>query len=307
MKHRIVFMGSPDFALPTLKALHKNFNVVGVVTQPDRPSGRGRNLMPPDVKRLAVALDLPFIQPKILKEEKAFTQLQAWAPDVIVVAAFGQILRENVLNLPTHGCINVHASLLPRWRGAAPVQAAILHDDVTGVTIMKMDKGLDTGPILSQRAIPITENITAGELFDQLAQMGANLLVETLPKVINGEIQPQPQDDEKATYAPRLRKEDGELDFSNPASFLARMVRAYHPWPGAYNFFDDTRLKIYQAHAVESIKADPGDPLVYEEKPAWGTGEGILVLDQVQAAGKSRMSGEDFLRGAKDWLEGDKE
>jgi methionyl-tRNA formyltransferase len=307
MKPRIVFMGSPDFALPTLKALNENFDVVGVVTQPDRPAGRGQNLQPSEVKRMASSLGLQIIQPNSLKEEKVLDQLEEWAPDVIVVAAFGQILRENVLNLPPYGCINVHASLLPRWRGAAPVQAAILHDEVTGVTIMKMDKGLDTGPILSQRAFPITENMTAGELFDQLAQMGADLLVETLPKYINGEIQPEPQEDQKATYAPRLKKEDGALDFSYPASFLARMVRAYHPWPGAYQFVDDTRLKIYQAHAVESMKANPGDRLVYEEKPAWGTTRGILVLDEVQAAGKSRMTGEEFLHGAKDWLEGGKE
>jgi methionyl-tRNA formyltransferase len=307
MKPRIVFMGSPDFALPTLKALNENFDVVGVVTQPDRPSGRGQNLQPPEVKRMAVSLGLPFIQPKSLKEEGAIVQLDDWAPDVIVVAAFGQILRENVLNLPPYGCLNVHASLLPRWRGAAPVQAAVLHDDVTGVTIMKMDKGLDTGPILSQRVIPITEDMTAGELFDQLAQMGANLLIETLPKYINGDIHPEPQEDHIATYAPRLNKEDGELDFSQPAEFLARMVRAYNPWPGAYQFFNDTRLKVYQAHPVEGVKADPGDRLVYNEKPAWGTKKGILILDIVQAAGKSSMSGEDFLRGAKDWLEGETE
>ncbi len=307
MKTRIVFMGSPDFALPTLKALHENFNLLGVVTQPDRPSGRGRSLQPPDVKRLAISLGLPFIQPKSLKEEKAFKQLEEWEPDVIVVAAFGQILRENVLNLPPFGCINVHASLLPRWRGAAPVQAAILHDDITGVTIMKMDKGLDTGPILSRRGIPITNDMTAGKLFDQLAQMGAELLVETLPKYIEGEIQPQLQDDKKATYAPRLKKEDGELDFYQPAEFLARMVRAYNPWPGAYQFYNDIRVKIHLAHAVENIQADPGERLIHKEKPAWGTIKGILVLDQVQAAGKSRMSGEDFLRGAKDWIEGERE
>ena len=298
-------MGSPDFALPALKALHENFNVVGVVTQPDRPAGRGRTLHPPDVKRLAISLDLPFIQPKSLKQEDALNQLTAWAPDVIVVAAFGQILRENVLNLPPFGCINVHASLLPRWRGAAPVQAAVLHDDITGVTIMKMDKGLDTGPILNRRGISITKEMTAGILFDQLAQMGADLLIETLPQFINGDIQPQPQDDREATYAPRLKKEDGELNFHQPAEFLARMVRAYNPWPGTYQFYNDSRLKIHRAYAVEDIEADPGERLIHYEKPAWGTIEGILVLDQVQAAGKSRMSGEDFLRGAKDWLEGE--
>ncbi|MDF1519411.1 MAG: methionyl-tRNA formyltransferase [Brevefilum sp.] len=303
MTLRIVFMGSPDFALPTLKALESHFNVVGVVTQPDRPAGRGRKPQAPDVKKLAITLGLPYIQPATLKDESALQQLSDWAPDVIVVAAFGQILRENVLNLPPFGCVNVHASLLPRWRGAAPMQAALLHDDVTGVTIMKMDKGLDTGPILSQRSIPISDDMTAGKLFDQLAVMGADLLLETLPKYINGEIKPQPQDDEYATYAPRLKKEDGMLDFSQPASFLARMVRAYNPWPGAYQFYNGTRLKVYKAHVVESINAQPGARLIYEEKPAWGTGQGLLILDQVQAAGKSRLSGKVFLRGAKDWIE----
>ena len=302
MPIRIVFMGSPDFALPTLQALHGHFQVVGVVTQPDRPAGRGRKLRPPDVKVLAQALDLPILQPVTLKDPDVLAQIEAWSPDVIVVAAYGQILRENVLHLPTHGCINVHASLLPRWRGAAPVQAAVLHDDVTGVTIMKMDRGLDTGPILSQRNVTITEDMTAGELFDILAQMGADLLVETLPRYISGEIQPQPQDDEQATYAPRLNKEDGELDFNQPAEFLARKVRAYSPWPGTYQFFGGTRIKIYQAHVEKSECAAPGERIVVDDQPAWGTISNLLVLDEVQLAGKSRLSGREFLLGAKNWI-----
>lgn len=227
-------------------------------------------------------------------------QLADWAPDVIVVAAFGQILRENVLTLPEHGCVNVHASLLPRWRGAAPVQAAVLHDDETGVTIMKMDKGLDTGPILSQRSMAIPPEMMAGVLFDELAEMGADLLVETLPAYLNGEIKPQAQDDSQSTYAPRLQKSDGELDFSETAAYLARMVRAYNPWPGAYQFLEGARLKVYRAHAV-SGKAQPGERLIVDEMPAWGTAEGLLVLDEVQLAGRSRVQGEDFLNGAKNW------
>lgn len=303
MSTRIVFMGSPDFALPTLQALHEAFEVVGVVTQPDRPAGRGQKLQPPAVKVLAETFGLPLVQPARLKEPEAMALLSAWAPDVIVVAAFGQILREDVLTLPPHGCINVHASLLPRWRGAAPVQAALLHDDVTGVTIMKMDKGLDTGPILSQRSLPITEEVTAGVLFDRLAQMGADLLVEALPAYLRGEIMPIPQDDERSTYAPMLKKEDGALDFDQPASFLARMVRAYHPWPGAFQFYNDVRLKVYQAHAMPALNVHPGARYIIEGQPAWGTAEGLLVLDEVQVAGKSRVSGEDFLNGAKDWID----
>ena len=302
MKLRIVFMGSPDFSLPTLKMLHQHHDVVGVVTQPDRPAGRGRSLHSSDVKLLASELELPLIQPESLREPGALKQLQAWSPDVIVVAAFGQILRENVLNLPPFGCINVHASLLPRWRGAAPVQAAVLHDDLTGVTIMKMDEGLDTGPILSQRSIPIPETMSAGQLFDQLAQMGADLLVETLPKYIRGEIRPQPQDNERATYARQLKKSDGELDFNQPAEFLARLVRAYNPWPGAFKVYNSTRLKIYKAHAKKAHNVIPGGRYIMEDQPAWGTIKGLLILDEVQAAGKNRVGGEEFLRGAKDWV-----
>lgn len=295
-------MGSPDFALPTLRVCHDKFNVVGVVTQPDRPAGRGRVEQPPDVKVLAQDLGLPLIQPNSLKEVAAFEQLQEWSPDVIVVAAFGQILRENILNLPPHGCVNVHASLLPRWRGAAPVQAALLNDDVTGVTIMKMDKGLDTGPILRQREIFITEEMTAGTLFDQLAQMGADLLAETLPKYIRGEIKPRPQDDALATYAPRLKREDGLMDFNQPADFLARMVRAYDPWPGAYQFWGGTRIKVFAAHTETGVDIPPGTPAIVGDLPAWGTQSGLLVLDELQMAGKQRVSGAEFLRGAKDWL-----
>jgi len=303
MDIRIVFMGSPDFALPTLNALHEKFDVVGVVTQPDRPAGRGRRIQPPEVKELAQLLGLPVIQPVSLRDTVAMDQIRAWSPDVIVVAAFGQILRQDILDLPSFGCLNVHASLLPRWRGAAPVQAAILNDEVTGVTIMKMDRGLDTGPILSQESLPITDEMTAGILFDILAQKGADLLVKTLPDYMNGEIIPQSQNEDEATYAPRLQKEDGRLDFSEPARFLARKVRAFHPWPGAFSFYEGERLKIYRAYADEHLNFVPGKRIIVDDKPAIGTVKGVLVLEEVQLAGKSRVSGADFLRGAKDWIE----
>lgn len=295
-------MGSPDFALPTLVALAEDFNLVGVVTQPDRPAGRGQKLQPPAVKVKAQELNLSVFQPASLKSQDVVDQLREMSPDVIVVAAFGQILRENILSMPPYGCLNVHASLLPRWRGAAPIQAAVLYDDVTGVSIMKMDEGLDTGPLLSQRSLPIPEMMTAGELSPQLAQMGANLLVDTLPKYVNGEIQPQPQDDENATYAPKLSKADGELDFNQPAAFLARQVRAYHPWPGTFQYFHGVRLKVFQAHAAIKLDAIPGKRYIIAEQPGWGTAQGILVLDEVQAAGKARMSGSEFLHGNRDWI-----
>ena len=303
MNLRIVFMGSPDFALPSLTALTQTFNVVGVVTQPDRPAGRGRKIQTPPVKTLARSYELPIMQPPSLKNPEAFEQIQALSPDVIVVAAFGQILKETILQLPKYGCINVHASLLPRWRGAAPVQAAVLHDEISGVTIMKMDRGLDTGPILSQRSTPITDEMTAGMLFDRLAQMGAELLVDTLKKYVMGEIHPHPQEEAQATNAPRLRKEDGRLDFNQPAAFLARQVRAYNPWPGSSSYFDGDLLKIFQAHAIHFADAIPGKRYVVGHKPAWGTQVGLLVLDEVQAAGKTRMPGDVFLHGTRDWID----
>src|ERR1051326_976946 len=212
---RVVFMGSPDFSLPTLKALAQNYEVIGVVTQPDRAAGRGRELKPPPVKVLAQEFSLPIIQPEKLRQPEALEQLRLWNPDLIVVAAFGQILRKDVLDLPRFGCINVHASLLPRWRGAAPINAAILAgDEETGVTIMRMDVGLDTGPILAKRSIRLQPDDTAGSGFQTLSTLGADLLIETLPRWIAGEIQPQAQDDSLATYAPMLKKEEGKLDFT---------------------------------------------------------------------------------------------
>lgn len=302
MNVRTVFMGSPDFAIPSLRELVKLLPVVGVITQPDRPAGRGRVLTSPPVKLLAQELGLPVVQPKRLKEPQALAQLQAWAPDLIVVAAFGQILRSNVLDLPRFGCINVHGSLLPRWRGAAPIQAAILHGDAqTGITIMRMDAGVDTGPWLSQKALPILSDDTAGSLSLKLAEIGAQLLCETLPGYLEGKILPQAQDDSLATYAPMLKKEDGELDFHQPANILARQVLAFNPWPGAYIPWKGGPLKIHRAHAIEGIDATPGQPMIYEKSPAMGTQEGLLVLDEVQPPGKKSLSGKVFLQGARNW------
>jgi len=298
---RIVFMGSPDFAVPTLEALAARYPVIGAVTQPDRPAGRGRTLVPPAVKLAAQALGLSLIQPERLRAPEAMEQLRAWAPDVIVVAAFGQILRPDVLDLPKFGCVNIHASLLPRWRGAAPIQAAILAGDAeTGVTIMKMSAGVDTGPLLSQRSIPILSEDTAGSLFGKLSHFGAELLLETLPLYLSGKIQPQPQDDSRATYAPMLKKEDGLLDFTRPAEELARRVRAMNPWPGAFMLWQDAPLKIQRAHVV-AVKAESGKHLVHQGLPAIGTADGLLVFDEVQPAGKKPMPGKAFLAGARDW------
>jgi methionyl-tRNA formyltransferase len=300
---RVVFMGSPDFSLPVLRALAGTYNVVGVVTQPDRASGRGRELKPPPVKLLAQELDIPVIQPEKLRQPEAMEQLRLWNPDLIVVSAFGQILKKDVLYLPHFGCINVHASLLPRWRGAAPINAAILHgDEVTGITIMKMDVGLDTGPILTQRSIRLARDDTAGSVIAKLSHLGSELLIETLPDYLSGTIQSVPQPDDGVTYAPMLKKEEGQLDFTHPADELERRVRAFNPWPGAFMDFDGTLLKIHRAH-VEAGEAEVGKRFVYGDQPAVGAGNGILILDEVQPAGKKSMSGKSFLGGARHWTQ----
>ena len=298
---KIVFMGSPDFALPVLKGLKDHFDVVGVVTQPDRASGRGRELKAPPVKILALDLGLPIIQPEKLKQPEAMEQLRAWNPDLIVVAAFGQILKKDVLDLPRHGCINVHASLLPRWRGAAPINAAILHgDEETGVTIMQMDVGLDTGAILAKRSIRLTPTDSAGSVFRTLSTLGADLLIETLPRWVAGEITPQTQDDSRATYAPMLKKEDGRLDLTHDVYELERRIRAFNPWPGAFMEIDGTLLKVQRAHVGEG-NVSVGQRLVVEDQPAVGARGGALILDEVQPAGKKPMSGKSFLAGARSW------
>ncbi|MBW7917852.1 MAG: methionyl-tRNA formyltransferase [Anaerolineales bacterium] len=303
MSHRVVFMGSPDFALPGLRALASRYQIVGVVTQPDRASGRGRALKPPPVKTLALELGLPLVQPEKLRQPEAVQQLRAWNPDLIVVAAFGQILKPEVLDLPRFGCLNVHASLLPRWRGAAPINAAILAgDEETGITIMKMDAGLDTGGILAQRAFRLSPDVTAGAAFDALSALGADLLLESLPDYLAGKLTPVPQPEDGVTYAPMLKKEDGRLDFARPADELERRVRAMNPWPGAWFEWDGNLLKVARAKTLGGEKGRAsGIRLVVEGRPAVTCADGALVLEEVQPAGKRPMSGRAFLAGARGW------
>lgn len=299
---KIVFMGSPDFALPSLRALANAYDVVGAVTQPDRVSGRGREIKMPPVKTLALELGIPIMQPEKLRAPEAMEQLREWAPDLIVVAAYGQILKTDVLDLPPYGCLNVHASLLPRWRGAAPIHAAILHgDEETGVTIMKMDVGLDTGTMLAKKSIRLTRDDTAGSVTDALSHLGADLLIKILPRWTAGEIQPQAQKDSLATYAPMMKKEEGRLDFTRDVNELERRVRAFNPWPGAFMDFDGAILKVHRAH-VEAGDASAGQRLVWQDQPAVGARGGFLVLDDVQPAGKKPMSGKSFLVGARSWV-----
>lgn len=304
---RVVFMGTPEFAVPTLVSLHEFHQVVGVVTQPDRPAGRGRQLAASPVKQAALARGLPLFQSESLRPSEAVAQLATWCPDVIVVAAFGQILRAQVLALPPHGCLNVHASLLPRYRGAAPIPAAILAGEaVTGVTIMRMDAGMDTGPILAQAECPITADDTTASLTVRLAELGAQLLVETLPAWLAGTIQARPQDDSLATYCRPLKKADGHLDWSQPAERLDRQVRACDPWPGAYTVWQSQRLRVLRTRAWPEWHGEgqPGQVLALDAGIGVVTGQGVLELLEVQLAGKKPMAGESFARGQRDLVGG---
>jgi methionyl-tRNA formyltransferase len=302
MDPRIVFLGTPDFAVPVLESLSSQFGIVGVITQPDRPSGRGRQLIPSGVKKAALRLELEIHQPESVNHKSALDLIAGWHPDLICVAAFGQILSPQLLSLPLHGCLNLHASLLPRWRGASPINAAILAGDKhSGVTIMKMEAGLDDGPILAQQELAIGSQETAGSLSVRLAELGADLMATTIPPYLAGTIIPQPQDPSLATYARMLRKGDGELDFTQPAELLARQVRAYSPWPGTFTFWNRQRLIIHQARPVPVSSPGPGVFSEYKGFPAIGTGEGMLVLDQLQLAGKKSLPGNQFIQGTPDW------
>jgi methionyl-tRNA formyltransferase len=302
MTPKIVFMGSPEFAVPVLRQLNDHYPVVGVVSQPDRPAGRGRVLTPPPIKLLATELGLPIIQPRKLRDPEAMQQLITWAPDLVIVAAFGQILRPDVLDLPLYGCLNVHASLLPRWRGAAPIQAAILNgDDITGISIMKLDPGVDTGPILNQEATSILQDDTSSSLSARLSVLGADLLIKTLPAYLSGNLVPHPQDNTLATYAPMIKKEDGLLDFSHPAVTLERKVRAFNPWPGTFMIWNSKVLKIHSTHVIPQDSAEHGRRLVYLGLPAITTSDGLLVIDALQLAGKNIQTGKSFLQGVRNW------
>lgn len=294
---KIVFMGTPDFAVPTLKALIEQHEVVGVVTQPDRPAGRKGQMRQPPVKDIALAAGIPVFQPEKIRRKAAIEELKQWQADAYVVAAFGQILPQTVLDIPPHGSINVHGSLLPRWRGAAPIHAAIrAGDDETGITIMRMDAGLDTGPMLTKRAVTIEPDETGQTLHDKLAVVGAELLIETLPGYFSGDIQPQAQDDSLATYAPQIKKEEGHIDWKQPAIAIERLVRAFTPWPGTYVYWDDKQLKIHGGDIGTGV-SNPGEVVYHRERVCIGTGEGVFYPTEVQLEGKTRMTIDDFING----------
>ncbi len=311
MTARIVFMGSPDFALPTLRELIASAcEVVAVYTQPDRPAGRGRALHASAAKQLALAHGVPVFQPAKVSAPDSVQELARLAPDLMITAAYGQILKQAVLDVPRRGVLNVHASLLPRHRGAAPVAAAILAgDEETGVTIMQTELALDTGPILAQRRVPISPHDTAGTLTDRLAEEGAGLLMEVLPAWLDGSLVPTPQDASKATYARTLQKEAGKVDWALPAEHIWRQVRAVTPWPGAFTYLNGQSLRLLDTWPLAAsddgappgtvVPCPPGADTPGDAGFAVVTGKGLLAVLRLQLAGRRALPAADFLRGQR--------
>lgn len=295
---RVVFMGTPDFAVPSLqKLLDAGFEVCAVYTQPDKPKGRGHKLQAPPVKELALRHEIPVFQPASLRKEEVQQELKSFQPDVIVVVAYGKILPKAVLDLPRLGCINVHGSLLPKYRGAAPIQWTVINGDGTGgVTTMFMGEGLDTGDMLLKAETPVGAEETAGQLFDRLKDLGANLLLETLEKLERGKLTPVPQNEEDATHAPMLSKELSVIDWSKPARELHDLIRGLNPWPSAYSYLDGKKLKIHASRVAEGSGeagkafSKDGNLLVY-------CGKDALELTEIQTENGKRMDGKSYLLG----------
>lgn len=294
----VVFMGTPDFAVPSLKAIAKHHNVLAVFTQPDKPVGRKMVMTPPDVKVCAEELSIPVYQPVKLREGDNHKIIRELNPDVIVVVAYGQILPENILNIPKYGCINVHGSLLPKYRGAAPIQWSVLNGDtVTGVTTMYMEKGLDTGDILLKEEYEIGINETAGEVFDNLAMLGGELIIKTLEYAQNGMLKPVKQDDSLSSYAKMLDKSMCKIDFSKTNKEVHNKVRGLCPWPVASTVFNGKVLKIFETRLADG-KGKPGE-VISTNPLTVACGEGAVVVNSVQLQGKKRMDSNAFLQGHK--------
>lgn len=293
---RIVFMGTPDFAVPSLEALlRRGHEIAAVYTQPDKPKGRGHKLLPPPVKVLALEHNIPVCQPTTLRNAEAVETLRAYEPELIVVAAYGKILPPDVLTIPLRGCINVHGSLLPQYRGAAPIQWAVLNGDkISGVTIQRMAEGVDTGDILAKAQTEIDEDETSGELFDRLMMLGAELLIDTIDKLDT--LTPEPQDEALATHAPMLQKEMGAVDWTKPASEVHNLVRGLNPWPAAYLTMDGKRMKLWRTKIVKAnglsgvLTVLDGEMTVY-------CGSDAVQLLEIQPENGKRMRGSDYLRG----------
>lgn len=306
-----MFMGTPSLAVPSLDRLvQRSFDVVAVVTQPDRPVGRNRAPNAPAAKEAAVRLNLPVLQPESLRESAAVDALRALAPDVIAVVAYGQILRRAVLEIPRLGCVNLHPSLLPRYRGATPIPAAIRDGlSVTGITIMLMDAGMDTGPILAQLEVPISPADTTGSLSQKLARIGADLLVSTMERLGAGEIVPRQQDNEQATYTRQLRKEDGAVDWRRSAVELDRQCRANNPWPGCFTYWRDNTVRLTRVRPDPSWSGDAKPGTVFLRAGSGGrpelavaTSDGALIVEQLQLEGRKALNGDDFVRGQQSFV-----
>lgn len=306
MSLNLLFAGTPDFAVPTLKALHESHHsVLGVWTQPDRPAGRGRHVVAGPVKSLAVSLNYSVYQPERFNNEESIEAIKKYNPDVLIVAAYGLLLPKKVLDIPTYGCINVHASLLPRWRGASPIQYAILAGDkMTGISIMQMDAGLDTGPVWLQKSCPIDTKDTSFTLSQRLAELGALALLETLEKVVSNHKKPIPQDDALATYAPKLTKEMAALTWNKSAKELEYMVRAFNPWPVAYSHIDEMRVKIYEAYAYEKTSLDSPGAIIEVNKEGIdiATTDGCLRVLSCQLPGTKVLPVQQILNGYSRWF-----
>lgn len=300
---RIVYMGTPDFAVEPLEAIIKaGYEVAAVVTQPDRQKGRGKEVKMTPVKECALRHGIPVFQPVKIKEPEAVAELEKYQADLFVVAAFGQLLSEEILNMPEYGCINIHASLLPAYRGAAPIQWAVLNGEKeSGVTIMQMDKGLDTGDMLLKRSVELSPKETGDSLHDKLMHLGAELIVEALPKLEKGELVPEKQKDELSSYAKKLTKAMGQIDWSKDAVSLERWIRGLNSWPSAYTFFGGKTLKIWEAQVTEengAQKAEPGQVVsVSRESFTVACGQGELQIFSLQLEGKKRVSTREFLLG----------
>lgn len=297
---KIIFMGTPDFAVNTLEALiQKGHEVTCVVTQPDKPKGRGKSVQFSPVKECALSHQLPVFQPVRIREEEAVQELFSYAADIIVVVAFGQILPKEILEWPQYGCINVHASLLPQYRGAAPIQWAVIDGaQASGVTIQKMDEGIDTGDIMAQTVVPLDDKETGGSLFEKLAVAGAKLCTDTIRRLEEKTVTYEKQEHEKATYAKMLKKQSGSIDWTKSAVEIERLIRGLNPWPSAYSYLNGKMLKIWKASVGQDLKGlQPGMLAVSAKKLEVQTKKGSLLLEEVQLEGKKRMSVEDFLRG----------
>ena len=297
---KIVFMGTPDFSVPTLKYLTENHEVAGIFTQPDRPKGRGKKLSPPPIKEFASNYDIPVFQPEKIKTNENIQILRDLSPELIVVVAYGQILSREILEMPSYGCINVHASLLPELRGASPINTAIVRGfKETGVTTMKMDIGLDSGDMLIKKTVKIDDEMNAGQLHDILMMLGVEVLKDTLDNI--DDIKPIPQDHDKVTYAPIIKKEMAKIDWKNSSADIYNLIRGYNPWPVAYTSLDEKRLKIFKA-IIEDIKSDKeaGTVVNFDKNGLLlQTGDKVINIQEVQLPGGKRMSIDKFAAGYK--------